>query len=216
MIPLQTSLRWSNVIATELLPLCTRLEIAGSIRRQRSQVGDIDIVCIPKTDAQNDLLGAPTTLRNQVVEWAERYVATSAGRVPSPTENQTRIISQGEMSLILQLRKCQLDLWFATDATWSTRLLCRTGSKDHNIWFADRCAQRALHWFPYWGIAPLGALRDKGISTTCKDAGRRASDAGCLLPAGAESDLYSYVGLEFIDPQNRELPWLIKNIDSGL
>src|SRR3989304_4969145 len=31
-----------------LMPLCQRVEIAGSIRRRKSQVGDIEIVCVPR------------------------------------------------------------------------------------------------------------------------------------------------------------------------
>ena len=32
-----------------LMPLCQRVEIAGSIRRRKSEVGDIEIVCVPMT-----------------------------------------------------------------------------------------------------------------------------------------------------------------------
>lgn len=35
-------------IKGQLVPYCERIEIAGSIRRQRPQVKDIEIVCIPK------------------------------------------------------------------------------------------------------------------------------------------------------------------------
>jgi len=36
-------------IKTELAPFCERIEIAGSIRRRKPEVKDIEIVCIPKT-----------------------------------------------------------------------------------------------------------------------------------------------------------------------
>lgn len=38
-----------------LRPLCDRIEVAGSVRRQKAEVGDVEIVCIPK--AQFDLVG---------------------------------------------------------------------------------------------------------------------------------------------------------------
>lgn len=46
--------------AVELLaPYCERIEIAGSIRRQRQDVGDIELVCIPRmTAVQPDLFEA--------------------------------------------------------------------------------------------------------------------------------------------------------------
>ena len=37
-----------------LAPFCERIEIAGSTRRKKPEVGDIEIVCIPKQI--NDLL----------------------------------------------------------------------------------------------------------------------------------------------------------------
>lgn len=36
------------VVRNKLKPFCERIEIAGSIRRERSVVNDIEIVCIPK------------------------------------------------------------------------------------------------------------------------------------------------------------------------
>lgn len=44
----------------QLAPFCDRIEIAGSIRRQATEVKDIEIVCIPKLEEQRDLFGAIT------------------------------------------------------------------------------------------------------------------------------------------------------------
>jgi len=40
---------YANYLKQELEPYCDRIEVAGSIRRQNPEVGDIEIVCIPKT-----------------------------------------------------------------------------------------------------------------------------------------------------------------------
>jgi hypothetical protein len=45
-LPLATL--YAQQIVTWLTPFCERIEIAGSIRRQRPIVNDIDLVCIPK------------------------------------------------------------------------------------------------------------------------------------------------------------------------
>jgi len=39
-------------IKSRLLPFCDQIEIAGSIRRRRPMVHDIDIVCIPSNQGQ--------------------------------------------------------------------------------------------------------------------------------------------------------------------
>jgi DNA polymerase/3'-5' exonuclease PolX len=216
---LLTATRWSAAIAVELAPHCHRLEIAGSIRRSRPQCGDIDIVCIPKADSQTDLLGAELVRTNAVLEWARAYARKCQGQVTGPGDQVPRIISGGEREgkqLIVQLRNCQLDLWFASEKNFASRFLCRTGSREHNIWFATRLTERNMHWFPYEGIVTLDSLRAEKINPYAPGAADRAVEKNLILPAGTESDLYGYAGLELIAPEHRELAWLQKNIDSGL
>lgn len=45
--PLAEALGIASSIVAELKPYCKRIEIAGSIRRQRPTIGDIEIVCLP-------------------------------------------------------------------------------------------------------------------------------------------------------------------------
>ncbi|MFH1640834.1 MAG: hypothetical protein ABIA66_02590, partial [Candidatus Omnitrophota bacterium] len=47
--PLEKMKYLAEDVVRLLRPYCTRIEIAGSIRRTRSEVSDIEIVCIPKT-----------------------------------------------------------------------------------------------------------------------------------------------------------------------
>jgi len=214
-----TAIRWSAAIATELGSHCTRLEVAGSIRRQRPECADIDIVCIPKVDRQPDLLGSEVGRRNYVLEWARAYEAKGIGQVTGPGEQAPHIISGGAKEgkqLIVQLRKVQLDIWFASELNFASRLLCRTGSREHNIWFATRLTERNLHWFPYEGIVTLDSLRAAKINPHDRGAADRAVEERLILPVGTEADLYGYAGLELIAPRYRELAWLNHHIDSGL
>lgn len=50
MIPLATADKLAAKIVAGLEPLCLKIEVAGSIRRRRATVNDVDIVCIPKAD----------------------------------------------------------------------------------------------------------------------------------------------------------------------
>jgi DNA polymerase/3'-5' exonuclease PolX len=45
--PLAEALNIASGIVAELGPYCEQIEIAGSIRRQRPTIGDIEIVCLP-------------------------------------------------------------------------------------------------------------------------------------------------------------------------
>lgn len=46
--PLETALPIAEELCSMLAPACMRIEIAGSIRRRRSDVGDIELLCVPK------------------------------------------------------------------------------------------------------------------------------------------------------------------------
>lgn len=47
-LPLERARQLANAVRDELAPGCQRIEIAGSIRRRKPEIGDIEIVCIPK------------------------------------------------------------------------------------------------------------------------------------------------------------------------
>lgn len=120
-----------------LVEFCDKCEIVGSIRRARPQVNDIDLVCLPK-------LGRGPALRDRVKE-------------------RTTVVQEGPHTLIVRLRNgVQLDIWFAshpesdlltqTPGNWGSVLLCRTGSREHNIYLADRAQNMGLQWHTTRGI----------------------------------------------------------------
>lgn len=184
---------YARQIVQWLEPNCDRIFVAGSIRRERPICNDIDLVVIPKLTVYRDLLGAVTGTQNHVWMFLVNYANNNPGRCTITTGRN----EPGKV-MICQLAKCQLDIFFADDKTWATRLLCRTGSKEHNIWLADRAAARSLHWNPYEGLSPM-----------------RASQ-GPVPPAKDEADIYQALGLDYIDPVNREPAWIAKHLDFGL
>lgn len=50
----------AETIIAKLMPVTSRCKIVGSIRRQRHEISDVDIVCEPKRDAVKDLFGNVT------------------------------------------------------------------------------------------------------------------------------------------------------------
>lgn len=186
---LASAKNYAEKIQSWIAPYCIEPSvIAGSIRRDRPVCGDIDIVCIPKVEKTVDLFGTVTGERNLLRAFLKDYVANN------PT---AKFQSGGEAgkSVILQLPKCQLDLWFATPETLATRLMCRTGSKEHNIWLATRAIQMGMRWNPYEGIY-MGAV---------------GADEGKLQRFESEQAIYNALDLPFIRPSNREQSYLVKN-----
>ncbi len=165
-------------IADWLRPFCERIEIAGSIRRQRAICNDVDLVIIPKVEVVKDMFGVTLSTRNVLHDFLIRYVADSKGRtfwIKGQDNNDGKNFS-------LKSPLCQLDLWMATPQTYGSRLLCRTGSIAHNVWLIEWAKALGCVWEPYWGLRLDGEL-----------------------PFGeTEEGIYARLGLGFIDPTHRD------------
>lgn len=137
MIPLDKADKLAAKILAALAPYCDQIEIAGSIRRRRPLVGDIDIVCLPKA-------GDYQTLRERVLV-------------------HSRVITEGPQTIITRLQNgVQLDLWIArqptkdllseTPTNFGMLFLARTGSTQHNIWLCQVAERMGRHFNPNHGI----------------------------------------------------------------
>jgi len=192
--------KYAEKLCDWLGPVVERVEIAGSIRRLCPRVNDIDLVVIPKVTEEKDLMGVVVSRRNLCLEFLQGYVRERnpcGGKIGK----HPYFISGGEREgkqVLMWLAKgqCQLDLWFADAGTWATRLLCRTGSVFHNRWMGDRAGLKGLHWNPYEGLTNV--------------------DTAEVVEFEGEEGFYAVLGLGFIEPKNREMEWIQKNLDFGL
>ena len=170
MISLIRAQEVAETIVKRLQPFCVRIEIAGSIRRQRPEVDDIDLVI----EAHDRVA-------------LERRVLERCTRVKSGEQYLEARMADGT----------QLDLWFAHTPhefgrkdlfsdplpdNFGSLLLCRTGSKFHNITLCNRAKRLGRHWNPHWGVY---------------------QDGKCIA-SRTEADIYLALGLEFIEPADRE------------
>ena len=112
----------ANNIKEILTPYCDRIEIAGSIRRRKPIVHDIDIVLIEKPESA---LIIPSILAT----------------IGTLTLNGSKIkrLHYGDSN-----DSIDIDIYFATSVSWATLLLIRTGSKENNIRLA--MAARRKGW----------------------------------------------------------------------
>jgi DNA polymerase/3'-5' exonuclease PolX len=109
-----------------LAPYCERVEIAGSIRRAKSTVNDIDIVLIEKPEAalmMTSLFSSMGVVKTNGPKIKRLYL----GYHLSPEDHLT------------------LDIYIATPATWATLLLIRTGSKENNIRLCSLARSKGWH-----------------------------------------------------------------------
>jgi len=142
-LPLAQADKLASKISAELKPFCERIEIAGSIRRRRPTVNDIDLVVLP-------LEGQTNALRARVLE---RTVPISDG----PEVILTLLTNGVQLDLWLAQRP-KKDLFSATPTNFGALLLSRTGSKEHNIWLCTVAQKMGRHFNPHYGVFEHGKM----------------------------------------------------------
>ena len=98
-----------------IMPFCERVEIAGSIRRQKADIGDIEIVAIPR-QVQDSLFLEPTRTSKEIREML--------------TDDQFPIFKAGDRYIQTEFDGTQIDLFLATPDTWGCVFTIRTGSAE--------------------------------------------------------------------------------------
>ena len=160
-----------------LHPFAVRIETAGSIRRELPLVGDVDLVVIPTLKEHRNLL--------QEVERTENLTANEIRR--KCAEKGWEILKDGAQYFVFNAvapasgTVVQVDIWFATAENFGSLLVCRTGSKEHNIKLCQRATELGGHW-----------NTSKGVTR-----------GGQLLPATTEEEIFAALDLPFVPPTAR-------------
>jgi DNA polymerase (family X) len=155
-----------------LAPMCERIEIAGSIRRARPEVNDIDFVLQPRSNDAAEELRA--ILRKCPV--------VRDGRQFMEVRSKEGVI---------------VDVWFAhggagdmferVPSNFGSLLLCRTGSKEHNVWLCERARAMEMKWETSRGlVAHPETVKEK------------------IVASATEEEIFAALGLPFIPPVERE------------
>lgn len=113
--------------ANLLRPFCERIEIAGSVRREKPDCGDIEIVCIPKKITIDD----PGNMFKQIEVRHPEFVKiiNSLEKVKGDAEGKytQRILPEG----------IKLDLFTAVVDNWGYILAIRTGAAGYSKYLAE-------------------------------------------------------------------------------
>lgn len=116
-LPLLQAAIIAQSLMIDLTPYCERLEIAGSIRRAKSEIGDIDLVAVPRY-AEPDMFGALSENHTlDLVDWSK------FGKLIKGGHKYKQIALPEGMNL---------ELWIVTPpAQWGVIYLIRTGPEEY-------------------------------------------------------------------------------------
>ncbi len=166
-------------------PGVTRLEVAGSYRRRKETVGDIDILVLA-----DDARAASDAL-------------TGFSGVES-------VIGAGGTKTSVRLRSgLQVDLRVVPPESWGAALIYFTGSKEHNIRLRRRALERKLRVSEY-GVFTIpeeslgDALGERGIASE-----------GEMVAGATEEEVYGALDLSWLPPEIRRDRGELRASDAG-
>ena len=133
---LEEAERFASRVVEVVLPLCERVRVAGSIRRQRPEPRDLDIVMIAKP------LMFPGAIINAL---KKRF-------------NSVEVIRQGPEISSVKVEGVNVDFYNATKRTWGVLLLVRTGSIEHNIKMCKRALSMGMMLSSAQGVLRNGKV----------------------------------------------------------
>lgn len=197
--PLHDAIATADKIVVLLKPHCNRIHVAGSIRRFRPEVKDIEIVCEPmKQKEVTDLFGGGTEI---TVPGFADALATITDQVIKGS------VAGRHMQIITNSQRCpgiKLDLFMPQPDDYWRQYAIRTGSWEYVQRFI------AGGWSKKGWCGTDDGLRRKQ-ECKHKDIGGGKFKWVCVtenptLPPvfNSEGEFFTWLGLNYIDPEFRE------------
>jgi len=180
--PLELARQTGLEIAEWFKPACQRIILAGSIRREKPQVGDIEILLIPiiATVDVGELFPQPANLFERALHERLAHGDINLRRKKDGTTSNGPKVKLCRHSTT----GIPVDFFLTTAENWISSLVCRTGSKESN----EEIAKRAKKLGYQWKMGGAGFIQNQ---------------TGQVIPAFSEEDIFSFVGLPCLDPKNR-------------
>lgn len=178
--PASAALAVAKELCSALKPVTNRLNVAGSLRRRKTAVGDVEILYVPQFENR------PVNLFDRqdfdlAGELLQRMVADGTLKM-RPNVNGSFTWGNLNKLAIHTASGIPVDFFRASDENWFNYLVCRTGSMESNMRIANAAIARGMKWKPYG----CGFEKD-----------------GQILRVEKEEDAFELVGLDYRQPWER-------------
>lgn len=185
-IPLAKAEALAMELVEILRPVTDRIEIAGSIRRRKAEVGDIEIVMAPRfEEVPGDLFGDTT---DRINHQFKRVLELRREGVLTDRPNSLGHPACGERFQRMLYKGVPCDLFSVVPPRqWGFIFWLRTGPAHQNKTMMTRRSEG-------------GTLPDH---MRCR--GGRLWVYGRSVPTPEEEDFYREIGLDFVEPERRGL-----------
>jgi DNA polymerase (family 10) len=169
-------------------PGVTRLEVAGSLRRRKETIGDVDLIA----ECEGD--GTPVV---------DHFVAFPGA---------VRVLGSGSTKGSLVLHSgLQVDLRVVPAESFGAALVYFTGSKEHNVSLRTRAVREGLR-VNEWGVFQVPDEDAPGAGAEATDGGSDGGGEeapgdrgfGARVAGPTEEGVYASLGLAWVPPELRE------------
>lgn len=207
---LETANMLAHEFLTQLRPHCERAEIAGSIRRHKPQVKDIEIVCVASIEERTipNLFGE--IVGDETINWTLEKLPTILQET-----GWTIGAKNGDRykQLIHLTRDIKLDLFIVPDLReWGAVYLIRTGPGEFNKALMTWLLKRGMHLSGnQLHHHPKDTHPDTGAALRCINR-----DCPAIIPTPTEAAFFEAVGLSWCDPRYRSPKWLLNASKTAL
>jgi DNA polymerase/3'-5' exonuclease PolX len=171
--PLAEADEIASSLILDLLPVCERIQVAGSVRRRQETVGDIELVAIPRCEPTG-LFGDQRT--NAL--WAHLHASGAYHFIKGdhPDGRYYQLALTADPDLHVDVFLAQLDNWLVRtgSAAFSTAILAR--------W----------KWLQGLGREQSGSVN-----------GRLVTRSGQVVPTPEEETIFHLLGMEPLAPERR-------------
>lgn len=194
------NLRQAKTIALEvadrLAPFCDRIHIAGSIRRQKSEVKDIEIVCQPTMDKVEDLFGGTLKTYRNTSFIFEVYELGIIGK-GKPEDGK-----YCQIGLNTKVGEIKLDLFMPEPNDYFRQLAIRTGSAEYSH------KEIATGWNKIGWCGTKEGLRKKDECTGKTKDNKTTYTCHRTNPTlppvwTSEEDFFNWIKVRYVLPQYR-------------
>lgn len=145
-----SALAVTRVILAELIGCTERVLVAGSLRRGKEMVGDIEILFVPKivtAPDPEDMLGATKPL--DLADAALNRMLAS-GMIHKRIRSDNRATWGGQLRFAVHTEtEVPIDFFVANENNWWNLVVCRTGPADSNIAICNAAIAMGWKWEPY-------------------------------------------------------------------
>ena len=150
--PLEQAERVGQQLVEMLGPSCERIEIAGSVRRRRPDVGDVELLCISR-------VGDTVALGTNIFLDAQVDFLISTGVLRKRLNKASKISAYGRWNKLLVhvASGIPIDIFSTTEENWGMALVVRTGPAEWNIRMMSQFRKKGMKGHAYGGVTQAGA-----------------------------------------------------------